>query len=128
MVAPVSNTVAIKIGAPDPLILSIMFKPITPGTSPAAFAAQDDACVATSRGDPTQGEPLEIGGQAALLFRDTMCGPNGSSIIYTTHGALGYRLAIPFVAPYESVNGWVAPILDTFAIFEATPARQLPAK
>ena len=128
VVAPMSNTIAMRIDAPDPLILSITFKPIEPNTSPAAFAAQDDACVTTSRGDPTHGETLEIGGQAALLFRDTPCGPNGSSVIYLTHGALGYRLTIPFVATYEFVKGWVAPILDTFTMFEATPARQLPAK
>ena len=101
--------------------------PIAPNTSPAAFATQDDACVAKSRGDPTPGEPLEISGQAALLFRDTMCGPNGSAVIYTTRGALGNRLAIPFVAPYEYVKGWVAPILDTFTMFGTTSTIQLPA-
>ena len=67
-------------------------------------------------------------GQSALLFRDTSCGSNGSTVTYTTRGALGYRLAIPYVAPYEYVKGWVAPILDTFALFDATSARQLPAK
>ena len=113
---PVSNTIAIKIDALDPLILSVTFKPIALGTSPAAFAAQDDPCLTKSRGDPTPGEPLKIGGQAALLFRDTMCGPNGSSVIYLTHGALGYRLAIPYVAPYESVKGWIAPVLDTIQL------------
>jgi len=122
VVAPMSNTIAIRISAPDPLILSVTFKPIKPNTSLAAFAAQDDACVAKSRGDPTQGEPLEISGQAALLFRDTPCGPNGSTVIYTTHGALGYRLAIPFVAPYEYVKGWVAPILDTFQLLDQSSA------
>ena len=114
VVAPVSNTVAIRISASDPLLLSITFKPIQPGTSPATFARQDDACVTKSRGDPTPGEPLEISGQPALLFRDTPCGPNGSTVIYTTHGALGYRMAIPYVAPYELVKGWVTPILATF--------------
>ena len=75
-----------------------------------------------SRGDPTPGEPLEISRQAALLFRDTMCGPNGSTVIYMTHGALAYRLAIPFVAPYEMVKGWVAPILDTFQLLDSSAA------
>ncbi len=113
VLAPMSNTIAIRISAPDPLILSVTFKPIEPNTSLAAFATQDDACVAKSRGDPTQGEPLEISGQPALLFRDTPCGPNGSTVIYTMHGALGYRLALPFVAPYDLVKGWVTPVLDT---------------
>ncbi len=128
VLAPVSNTIAIRIGAPDPLILSITFKPIEPNTSLAAFAAQDDACVTKSRGDPTPGEPLEISGQPALLFRDTSCGPNGSTVIFTTRGALGYHLAIPYVAPYEYVKGWVAPILDTFTIFDATSSPRLPTK
>src|SRR5512136_2853534 len=39
----------------------------------------------------TSGESLEISGQLALLFRDTMCGPNGSTVIYTMRGAPGYR-------------------------------------
>ncbi len=83
--------------------------------------------MAKSRGDPTPGEPLEISGQAALLFRDTMCRANGSTVIYTTRGARGYRLAIPFVAPYEYVKGWVAPILATFTMFGTTSTIQLPA-
>ena len=125
-VDPVSNTVAIRINAPDPLILSITYKPIQANTSLAAFVAQDDPCVATSRGDPTQGEPLKIDGQAALLFRDTPCGPNGSAVIYTQHGALGYRLAIPFVVPYDFVEGWVTPVLDTIHWLDSSSAAPAP--
>ena len=69
-----------------------------------------------------------FGGQPALLFRDTMCGPTGSTVIFTTRGSLGYRLAIPYIAPYEFVKDWVVPILDSFAMFDAPSARQLPAQ
>ena len=87
VLAPVSNTIAIRISTPDPVILSITSKPIKPGTAVETFAAQDDPCAAQSL--PV--EPVKISGQAALMFKDTLCGPFGTTVIYTVRGTLGSR-------------------------------------
>jgi hypothetical protein len=39
-----------------------------------------------------------------------------------THGAFGYRLAMPYGVPYEFVKAWVTPILDTFQLHDQSSA------
>ena len=110
VLAEVPNSMALQRLAEPGFVLSIIYRPTDGTLSAAELAALDDTCVAG-----TPGQSLALGGQTfqTLLYKDTSCGPHGSTLIYVNSGAMGYRIAIEALAGYQSVVADVNPILDT---------------
>ena len=110
VVADAPDSVALQHVSTNGFVLSIAFVPLTEGISPTDFAASDDTCAVSDL--PV--ESFTLGGENALLFKDTPCGPFGSSIIYATHAQMGYRILIESGGAFQAVKPEVSNILDTF--------------
>ncbi|MDX1417363.1 MAG: hypothetical protein R3293_24375, partial [Candidatus Promineifilaceae bacterium] len=65
---------------------------------------------------PENSEPITIGGQEALIFRDTPCGPFGSTLIYTVAGEMIFLITIESSASFGMIEEEIRPILDTFEV------------
>jgi hypothetical protein len=105
-----TNTASIVSRSPA-FALSIQHNAIEAGTSLAQFVDQNNQCVEISA---EQGQPFTLGGQEALIFVDTNCGPVGSTEIYTLHNDFGYRVWVQSSAKYEQIKEYIEPILLTF--------------
>ena len=116
VMTPAPKTVTLQKTTEKGLLINIAYKPIGGAESTRQFAAQDDACVTRS-----PDEPWNLSGQRALLFKDTVCGPYGSTVIYMTYAGLGYRIEITSDTSYDTVKEQVATILGTFHPINQTP-------
>jgi hypothetical protein len=105
-----TNTATIVSKSPA-FALSIQHNAIEAGTSLAQFVDQKSQCVEISA---EQGQPFTLGGQEALIFVGTNCGPAGSAEIYMLHNDFGYRVWVQSSAKYEQIKEYIEPILLTF--------------
>jgi len=105
-----SNTASIVSRSPA-FALCIQSNAIDAGTSLAQFVDQKSQCVEISA---EQGQPFTLGGQEALIFVDTNCGPAGNTEIYTVHNDFGYRIWVQSSTKYEQIREHIEPILSTF--------------
>ena len=63
-------------------------------------------------------EPFRLNNQQAYIFKDTPCGPFGSTVIYALNHNLVYLIRIETSKSYRDVEFQVKPILDTFRFIQ----------
>jgi hypothetical protein len=114
VISPAPGTIALYKDSGVAFVLSIEYKPLDEALSATSFAEGDDPCVAGSPG----AIPLALDDKDAVIFPDTPCGPDGSTVVYLVHGLRGYRITIESANPFQTIQDLVMPILETFTIVE----------
>jgi hypothetical protein len=92
-------------------VLAIRPVDLAPGTPLESFVTERTECdEVTVEG----GRAAVLGGQDALLFPDTNCGPYGSTLLYTIFEGTGYEVTIVGDAGYDVLARQIDPVLATW--------------
>ncbi len=107
--AQAANTVAFVNGSPN-YVLTITWFDLADRTVLRPFIDAYSECAAIVG---TEGQPLDIGGHAALLFPEAPCGPFTTTYIFTVVELRGYRISIETMNFYTDVQDAVEAVVTT---------------
>jgi hypothetical protein len=113
-VAEAPGTIAFRVaaaGGRPGYVLAVRAVDLALGTALESFVTEGTECGEVTAGG---GRAAVLGGQEALLFPDTNCGPYGSTLIYALYEGTGYEVTIAGDAAYDVLAREIDPILATW--------------
>lgn len=115
VIAPTPGT--LSLASPSGFVLTVRHISLADtGVALEAFIRQGGYACGV---DPAQGVEVQIAGERALSFEDTLCSPHfGKTFFYFLHGPFAYELGVESNAPYRLIEEEVAGVLATFEILD----------